>query len=154
MSRDPVPGATGTVRPQAANASRWCWTATVVPVSTGSVTGVSPLLGARNQLGFAAPFAARDGYPASIVVPSGFANGRIWLEPSDTRSLASNADSQALDLRTGAISQRAFSVRGVPVTGFMVRSFRNGTLTCGTAPCQGNYGGLFKHRRVREISPL
>jgi hypothetical protein len=154
VSRDPAAGATGLVRPEAGNASRWCWSATVLPVTSGPLAGVSPLLGSRNLLGFAAPFAAREGFPTSIVVPGAVENGRIWLEPSEVRALTSNADSQAIDLRTGAVTQRAFTVRGVPVTGFMVRSFRNGTLSCGAAACQGNYGGLFRHRRVREIAPL
>jgi hypothetical protein len=152
-SRDPVPGAGGLVRPDAGNASRWCWTATVVPVTTAAISGSSQLLGSRNLLGFAAPFNAREGFPAAIRVPDGMANGRMWLEPSDMRALVSNADSQALDLRTGTVTQRAFSVRGLPMTGFMIRSFRNGTLSCAGAACQGNYGGLFKHRRVREIAP-
>jgi hypothetical protein len=154
VSRDPASGAMGPVRPQPpGSASRWCWSATVIPVTTDALTGVSRLLGSRNLLGFAAPFAAREGYAASIVVPEAVPNGRMWLEPSDVRTLVSNPDSQAIDLRTGAVTQRAFGVRGVPVTGFMVRSFLNGTLSCGAGACQGNYGGLFKHRRVREIAP-
>jgi hypothetical protein len=41
---------------------------------------------------------------------------------------------------------------GLPVVGFMVRTFRNGTLACAGAPsCQGNYGGAFPHRTIRTI---
>src|SRR5207302_146385 len=42
---------------------------------------------------------------------------------------------------------------GLPVTGFMVRSFANGTLRCGTATCQGNYGSLFNHSYTTLITP-
>jgi len=42
---------------------------------------------------------------------------------------------------------------GLPVVGFMVRTFRNGNLACGSATCQGNYGGAFPHRYVRTAYP-
>jgi len=35
---------------------------------------------------------------------------------------------------------------GLPMVGFAARSFRNGTLRCDAAACQGNYGGVFMHR--------
>jgi hypothetical protein len=35
----------------------------------------------------------------------------------------------------------------------MVRNFRNGTLTCGTANCQGNYGSLFQHSYRTTVTP-
>ena len=37
------------------------------------------------------------------------------------------------------------------MTGFMVRTFDNGTLTCGTASCQGNYGAMFGHKFRQDI---
>ena len=42
---------------------------------------------------------------------------------------------------------------GLPVTGFMIRTFANGGLTCGTASCQGNYGALFTHSFTTLVSP-
>jgi hypothetical protein len=47
---------------------------------------------------------------------------------------------------------------GLPVTGFMIRNFRNGTLSCtnaggATAACQGNYGSLFSHSYRNLITP-
>ena len=42
---------------------------------------------------------------------------------------------------------------GLPVTGFMVRTFANGNLTCGAATCQGNYGSLFNHSYTTTITP-
>jgi hypothetical protein len=47
----------------------------------------------------------------------------------------------------------AFVFQGLPTTGFMVRTFANGTLTCGTASCQGNYMALFAHSYRKTITP-
>jgi len=47
----------------------------------------------------------------------------------------------------------AFTFNGLPSTGFMVRSFNNGTLSCGTASCQGNYSALFAHSYRKTITP-
>ena len=43
---------------------------------------------------------------------------------------------------------------GLPVVGFMVRTFRNGNLQCGGAVCQGNYGGAFPHKYRRVAYPF
>jgi hypothetical protein len=74
-------------------------------------------------------------------------------------SLRSLAGSTVRDLATGAITSGAFDVRGLPVTGFAARSFRNGTLSCksfsgASAACQGNYGGSFVHRYKRAVTPV
>jgi hypothetical protein len=34
-----------------------------------------------------------------------------------------------------------------------MRTFTNGTLTCTTGSCQGNYGGLFQHSYRTTITP-
>ena len=46
------------------------------------------------------------------------------------------------------------SYSGLPVVGFMVRTFRNGNLQCGSAVCQGNYGGAFPHKYKRAAYPF
>ena len=35
----------------------------------------------------------------------------------------------------------------------MIRTFDNGNLTCGTATCQGNYGGSVSHAYRNFITP-
>jgi hypothetical protein len=35
----------------------------------------------------------------------------------------------------------------------MVRNFANGTLTCSSGNCQGNYGSLFAHSYRTVIAP-
>jgi hypothetical protein len=48
-------------------------------------------------------------------------------------------------------STESFRIKGLPAIGFMVRTFRNGTLTCGSTSCQGNYGGSFAHKGARVL---
>ena len=40
---------------------------------------------------------------------------------------------------------------GLPVIGFAVQSFNNGTLTSGGATVLSNYGGNFVHKTTRSI---
>jgi hypothetical protein len=53
----------------------------------------------------------------------------------------------------GAPTAGSVTFFGLPVTGFMVRTFSNNTLTCGTASCQGNYGSAFNHSYRTTITP-
>jgi hypothetical protein len=68
--------------------------------------------------------------------------------------LRSEAGSTATNLATGAITTGMFEMRGLPWTGFMIRTFTNGLLSCATGTCQGNYGGSFPHRYRRAITPV
>jgi len=52
----------------------------------------------------------------------------------------------------------ATTFRGLPATGFMIRNFNNGTLSCtnaagATGSCQGAYGSLFNHSYRNTILP-
>jgi hypothetical protein len=42
---------------------------------------------------------------------------------------------------------------GLPVIGFMGRTFLNNSVPCGTATCQANYGGSFAHNYTQYITP-
>jgi hypothetical protein len=42
---------------------------------------------------------------------------------------------------------------GLPMLGFGVRTFVNGTLACSAGACQGNYGGAFPLKFGRSIAP-
>jgi hypothetical protein len=82
-------------------------------------------------------------------------SGWVSLEFAETDfGLDSLPDSVARNHVTGASSTGRFRVGGLPLVGFMMRTFRNGTLTCSTGACQGNYGGSFPHRYRRSITPL
>ena len=66
--------------------------------------------------------------------------------------MESAAGSTSYDPSTGVTQTGRFRLGGLPITGLMVRTFKNGTLHCGTAACQGNYGGSFSHRYRRSIT--
>jgi hypothetical protein len=92
----------------------------------------------------------------TLAVPSFFSSGLIRLTAYASLtelppSLTSLPTSVALDLASGSVASGAVVVRGLPWTGFMARTFENGTLTCGSISCQGNYSGIFPHRRLREL---
>ena len=75
----------------------------------------------------------------------------------DYGRLRSEAGSLMTDLATGAVTSGRFELFGLPWTGFMVRTFKNGTLRCGyqgATSCQGNYAGSFPHRYVRTITQI
>jgi hypothetical protein len=58
-----------------------------------------------------------------------------------------------MNLATGTVTTGAHAFTGLPVVGFAVRTFVNGTLSCGAGSCQGNYGGSFPLKFRRSISP-
>jgi hypothetical protein len=53
---------------------------------------------------------------------------------------------------TGASVTGAHVFQGLPVVGFSVRTFENGSLRCDAGVCQGNYGGAFPLKFNRKIS--
>jgi hypothetical protein len=53
----------------------------------------------------------------------------------------------------GAVLAGPHTYFGLPVTGFMVRTFQNGNLVCGTGTCQGNYASAFNHNYRTTITP-
>ena len=63
------------------------------------------------------------------------------------------ANGTATRLSDGVVTQVNRRVSGQPVTGFMVRSFRNGNLACGATVCQGNYGGALPYSYARFLGP-
>jgi hypothetical protein len=63
-------------------------------------------------------------------------------EPTSTR----------IDLATGQATTGRHTFVGMPVTGFAVRTLRNGTLACATGACQGNYASAFPFSYTRDIS--
>jgi hypothetical protein len=100
----------------------------------------------------------------NVSVTSGFQNGWASLTFTGAGSIAGlsgvvAATSQRIVLGTaalpapGTIAVGAATFFGLPVTGFMVRTFSNNTLTCGTASCQGNYGAAFRHSYVTNAAP-
>ena len=81
-------------------------------------------------------------------------NGWFSLVPQGVGStMTSLPSSTRVDLATMQVTTGAHTYRGLPVVGFVVRTFTNGALSCGAGTCQGNCGGAFPFKYLRAISP-
>ena len=89
----------------------------------------------------------------TVPVSQNVQDGWIQIIPTRTQRFASGATSTRLDVVSGATTTGAHSFVGLPVVGFTVRTFQNGTLTCGGLACQGNYASAFPLKYRRSISP-
>jgi hypothetical protein len=76
-----------------------------------------------------------------------------YNDPAASIGLVSLPASMSIDMSNGAATTGRFRVKGLPVIGFMARTFSNGTLTCSAGTCQGNYGSAFPHKAVRSVEP-
>lgn len=90
---------------------------------------------------------------ASVILPASFANGWLKLTLPIARSLTSLPTSDRINIATGNTTTGAHVFTGLPMVGFWVRTFENGTLVCGSGACQGSYGGIFPLRFSRTITP-
>jgi len=135
-------------RPPGAPASALCWESTVMSIRNGQAhmpTGlISGVLGSRNVTPINVNTAWENGW-ANL-----FFNGTNAKTPIGLDSLAT---SNTVTLTPLATVTGAQEYTGLPVVGFMVRTFNNGTLTCGTAKCQGTYGSAFDHKFQQDITP-
>jgi hypothetical protein len=123
---------------------RTCFTSNVITMRDSSVTSPTPVLGSFNINEGPPPVAASQivsGWGMTVFVGSGPSAGLKSLPVTTIR-----------DMRNDTLSAGEMVVRGLPVVGFMARTFLNGTLTCGSITCQGNYGGSFAHRYKRFIN--
>ena len=136
--------------PPAGAANTLCWESTILSIRNGAThlpaATASTVLGSLNL--------------TNVNVTAGQQNGWAFLTFSGAGAntplgLTSVVSSDRANLGGGAIAVTAGAQTyfGLPVTGFMVRTFRNGNLTCGTGTCQGNYGGLFQHNYRTTINP-
>jgi hypothetical protein len=60
-----------------------------------------------------------------------------------TFGIRSSVASSSMQLAEGTTATHAFDYLGLPMIGFWVRTFENGTFTCDAGTCQGNYGAAF-----------
>jgi hypothetical protein len=135
---------------------RQCWSAAAFPVRRTGVAipvGSSDVLGAANTLGWTTAFLPIDPIQpwGGIGVPENFFNGRLSLQFDAMGTVSSLPGSSWVDLATGATGSGSVSLFGLPVAGFMVRTFENGTLSCSGGACQGNYASAMPHRRIMRI---
>lgn len=148
--------------PPNAPASSLCWESNVLSIRNpgltqfnGVSTSTSTVLGSVNLTN------------VNVTANSSFQNG--WARLNFTGVNATGAglgalgSSEHITLDSTAIAASetigVTTFFGLPVTGFMIRNFKNGNLTCpattgtGTITCQGNYGSLFNHSYLNTITP-
>jgi hypothetical protein len=133
-----------------------CWESTILSIRnddahTTAAGTVSNVLGSTDL--------------TNVNVRAGFQNGWAALTFTGAGASATGLASSGLagsthtamgmDLPPGTVVTTASEVTffGLPVTGFAMRTFTNGTLTCSSGSCQGNYGGLFQHSYRTTITP-
>jgi len=134
--------------PPAAPANSMCWESNVLAIrnSAPASGATSAVLGSMNV--------------TNVTVNSAFQNGWGRLSfggvSATTTGLAGTADVANLGMDVlGATVTPAVPVTflGLPVAGFMIRTFDNGTLTCSSGACQGNYSALFPHSYDTTVTP-
>jgi hypothetical protein len=136
--------------PPAGAANSLCWESTVMSIRNPGAphnpadATVSTVLGSKNL--------------TNVNITSGFQNGwgiLTFTGAGSTNGLGAIGTSQRVSLSPtiGVAALGVATFIGLPVTGFMVRTFANGQLVCGTAACQGNYGAAFGHSYRTTIVP-
>jgi hypothetical protein len=111
----------------------------VFPSGTAGTTGA---LGSRNGWNVSLPMA-----------PGGAALELHFFNSQGSGFASAPLSASTLRIGDGAVGTEQIQLTGLPVIGFMARTFRNGTLNCSSGSCQGNYGGSSAHRLRRVIDP-
>jgi hypothetical protein len=133
--------------PPGSPASALCWESTVLSFRSGlaqNPTGTtSGVLGSVNTT----PVNLTTGFQ------SGWANVQFTGAASIAPGLVSGVGSTTRNVTTNVTVVGAQTYQGLPVVGFMVRTFQNGTLSCAGVSCQGNYGSAFNHNYIDTVAP-
>lgn len=129
--------------PPAGPASSLCWEANVISIRGDASSGASLVLGSQNVRDIAITTGAQNGW------------GKLGFTGTNatTNGLVSEITSLTVNWSTLGVFGGNQRYLGLPTVGFMVRTFNNGTLTCGGGSCQGNYGASIDHSYQRSISP-
>jgi len=111
-----------------------CWEANVITFNNGNV------LGSSNLANVPAPF--QNGW-LNLGFPTGISNA-----DANVHKLINTANTAITTIGGGTTQGNTTTYVGLPVVGFAVVSYTNGTLTVGTPPVNvlSNYGGNFKHK--------
>jgi len=155
FNREEATAAAGTgsfsPNPPGAPSNTLCWESTVVSFRNGSSTSPSTpavpslVLGSANV--------------TTVGVTSTFQNGWAAIHFSGANASGVGLVSAATGSTTTPLVSGGIAVAGsqtyfgLPTVGFMVRTFANGTLKCGTASCLGNYMGSVSHGYRNVINP-
>ena len=136
--------------PPGASPNSICWESNVLSIRNGSSnlsTNASGVLGSVNNTNINVTPTFQNGW-ANLLFTGTNATGVGLVAPAGSRVTLNQTAPLAPAIVAGGAT-----FQGLPVTGFMVRTFVNGTLNCGTAACQGNYSALFKHSYRNTITP-
>jgi len=134
--------------PPGAAPNSLCWESTVMSIRNGSTNAPAPgsaptslVLGSQNV--------------TAVTVSSNFQNGwaRVHFAGANASAVGLASEAASVTVTAGVAAAGAETFFGLPVVGFMIRTFSNGTLTCGTASCQGNYGGSVSHAYTLNVLP-
>lgn len=142
--------------PPATGAAAICAASGVMNVRNNALPQFVNASSARTLVLGSATLGASSGGSAgvvNVVASTRFANGWLDIQAIGTGTLVSRADSTFVRHSTGEVVTGPHTFRGLPIVGFAVRIFRNGTLACGAGACQGNYGGAFALKYRRNITP-
>ncbi len=132
-----------------------------VPTSVDTLCGVANVFSVVDD-GSGSPATGPTGVLGSVArgLSSGDAQARLasqdgWIliVPTRTQRFVSGGTSSRMNVLAGTVTGGSHSFAGLPVVGFTVRTFQNGTLSCGGISCQGNYGSAFPLKYLRSISP-
>jgi hypothetical protein len=132
-----------------------CWESTVLSIRNGSShtaslpTDTSGVLGSFNVTAVNVTSSFQSGWGRLTFVGDN-ANPLVGMGSSESDRISMGSDVGS-SITTGSAAPVTFF--GLPVTGFMVRTFQNTGLVCGGASCQGNYGNLFNHSYITTITP-
>ena len=138
--------------PPSGAANTLCWESNVLSIRNGSSTGstsVSTVLGSVNVTNVNVTPSFQNGWGRLTFTGTNAAtNGMAGAAATSDRTAV---NSTTLAIAAGTAGAQTFF--GLPSTGFMIRTFNNGTLTCGSSSCQGNYSALFRHSYITTITP-
>jgi hypothetical protein len=131
-----------------------CWESTVIAIRNGAAhmptDANSNVLGSRNTTVIHITDSFQNGWANLAFIGSnaiGTGLGLTSLGSSDSAQVGSDVAA----ITPGSVGP--ITMAGLPVTGFMIRTFSNGTLTCASGACQGNYASLFDHAYSNVITP-
>jgi len=128
--------------PPSGDSKSVCWESTVVSIRNGAAhmpaAGTSGVLNSKNV--------------TSIDVVPTFQNGwaAITWDSTAAKTTGLTATVSSIDLNSTSAASSDFTATftGLPVVGFMVRTFNNGTL----GNFQANYGSAFNHKYRQNVS--
>ena len=142
--------------PPGGPASSICWESTVLSIRNGAAhmpTGdVSGVLASRNTTSISITDTFQNGWASLRFIGANATGVGLVADPLFSQAISVGSDTFATGT-FAAVDPNATVFFGLPVTGFMIRTFSNGTLTCATGACQGNYASLFDHAYRNLIAP-